>query len=166
MEKKIKGGCWIKGIVVFFVLMSFATIGGGIYLVAKNFDLKFNGVKTQGVFSNYERTETQQTNRDQARYNQTDIHYYPIFRYEVNGDSITSQMKSGGDEASLFPGDEVEIVYSPSDPFFYGFPEDVNQSIGVGLICTALGVVILFLVIYISRNFNKLRVDSDTKSPN
>jgi biopolymer transport protein ExbB/TolQ len=153
-------GCWIKGLVLFFVLLSFATIAGGIYLFAKNFDLKFNGVKTQGIFIDYVHSESQQTNRDQARYNQIDLHYFPVFRYEVNGDSITSQMKSGGDDAILFPGGLADIVYSPSDPSFYAFPQDVNQGMMVALLCTLMGLVVLFLTIYITKNFNKLKVDS------
>ncbi|MBK6952346.1 MAG: hypothetical protein IPO32_09465 [Crocinitomicaceae bacterium] len=160
MEKKKNGGCWIKGLVVFFVLMSLGTAGAGVYLFVKNFDLKFNGIKTQGVFIEYVRSETQQTNRDQARYNQVDIHYYPVFRYEVNGDSITSQMNSGGDDAVLFPGDLAEIVYSPSDPSYCGFVEDVNQGIIVATLCTLMGLVVLFLTVYITKNFNKLKADS------
>jgi hypothetical protein len=50
--------------------MSFTAISGGIYLFVKNFELKFKGVKTTGVFIDYVQSETKQTNRDQARYNQ------------------------------------------------------------------------------------------------
>jgi hypothetical protein len=162
MVKKAKSGRWLKGLVVFFVLMSFATIGGGIYLFVKNFDLKFRGVNTTGVLIDYVRSDTKQTNRDQARYNQIDNHYYPVFRYLVNGDSITSQMKSASEEASLFPGDLAELVYSPSDPNFYAFPENVNQGILVALLCTLMGFVVLFLVIYLAKNYKKLKVESNS----
>lgn len=163
MEKKVTGGCWIKGIVVFFVLMSLAAIVGGIYLFTKNVNLKFSGVKTQGVFMYYERSESQQTNRDQARYNQVDVYYYPVFRYAVNGDSITAKVNAGSEDASFYPGDLAEIVYSPSDPSFIGFPESVNKGMLVALLCTGLGSVILFLVIYLVKNFDRLKVDSETQ---
>lgn len=143
-----------------FVLMGLAALGGGVYLFTKNIDLKFNGVKTQAVFVYYERSESEQTNRDQARYNQTDIYYYPVFRYAVNSDSVTAKVGSGNQETPFYPGDIAEILYSPSDPMFIGFSEDVNQGILVALLCALMGFGVLFLTVYITKHFKKLKEDS------
>lgn len=151
----MKNGCIIKSIVGFFLVMGILAFTGGIYVMSKNFDLKFNGIKTTGVLIDYHYSESEQTVRDQSRYNQVDIYYYPVFRFAINGDSLTSKMNSGSEEAPLSPGDEAEILYSPSDPEYIGFPENVNNGIVVGILCMFLGLVGLIITILLAKNFRK-----------
>jgi hypothetical protein len=69
-------------------------------------------------------------------------------------------VSSGNQDAPLYPGDIAEIVYSHSDPTFIGFSEDVNQGMLVALLCTLMGLVVLFLTVYITKHFKKLKPDS------
>jgi len=81
--------------------------------------------------------------------------YYPIFEYEINGETYSKQYEMGEDSKRFKIGEKITVMYDPANLDEYYVLEDMNTEgyragIYVGIVMIVLGV--LFLVMNFVRN--------------
>lgn len=73
------------------------------------------------------------------------ISYFPVFSYEVNGESYNSQLYFGSSKPKVFrKGDYYTIHYDPENPQdFYVVVSKRGTTIGV--VCLVIGLILVLL---------------------
>lgn len=116
-----------------FLIFGLITVLVGGLLFGNYATLKKTYIKTSGVVTDY--AVDRQTNGESKT-------YYPIYSYNVDGESYTLRGKSGSSKKAKKP---VDIYYNPSQPGTAFSSSDANGSlviIGCGLAVTVLGVAV------------------------
>lgn len=136
---------WYVVIYLLFLFMGLAALIGGSVMLYKNIDLKYHGVYTTGLIVGAGDDSPGITHRSSSDYtNQSS--FFPILEYNVKGKKMKSQTHSSANNAGVAIGDEVHIIYRPSEPEYVELQSLIRENFIAGSVCTFMGILFTFLI--------------------
>jgi hypothetical protein len=153
---------WYVLIYVVFFSMAIAAFVGGIVILYKNFDLKYNGVFTQGIVTAWKTSHTSMHDRTSASLHTSDgSHNFPVISYEANKTKIITATRSSADDDGITIGDKVQIVYRRSEPDYVELQSHISESFISGGVCLFIGILFTSIIGFIGFRIWKDRNSSE-----
>jgi hypothetical protein len=151
-------GFWLWLLMSLFLALSVGGVIGGSILIFKNIDLRLFGEKTTGRIVDIE-TSSSLTDRDYNK--QKRIHYYPVVAYTVNGKEYVTKSHSSADNIHKGKGDDVEIIYRPSEPGYFVLKLQMKEDLVAGIASFFIGgiftTIITMLIVFTIKERKKER---------
>jgi hypothetical protein len=123
--------------------LSIGGVIGGSMLLFKNIELRILGEKTTGTIVDWE-SSSSLTDLDYK--NQKRIHYYPVVAYTVNGKEYVVRSHSSADKIKKGKGDEVEILYRPTQPEYFVLKLQMKEDLIAGIACLFIGGIFTTII--------------------
>lgn len=136
---------WYVVIWLIFFSMGLAALTGGCVMLYKNIDLKFHGVYTTALITGAGDDSPGISHRDSNGNYTNRSSFFPILEYNVNGKKIKSQTHSAADNVNVAIGDEVHIIYRPSEPEYVELQSLIRENFIAASVCIVIGLVFTFL---------------------
>jgi hypothetical protein len=143
----MKFGFWYVVLYIFFLAMAFAALIGGVSILYKSYDLKYNGVYTNAIVTGWRTTNSSLHDRSSASAATTDgSNNFPIVSYEADKRNISVATRSSADEDGITTGDNVKIVYRKSEPEYAELQQHLSGSFIAGSVCLFIGLLFVSIL--------------------
>lgn len=124
-----------------FGLIIFALVFGGAGFAVFNKHLKAKRLNTEEAVAEVVAYHTEISHGSKGRRSTS---YYPVVRYQVNGEWFENRTDTGRGSKPFNLGDQIKIMYNPENPASFHIYGD-NSSFIFGGIFMAIGVFLLYM---------------------
>ncbi|MDF2438115.1 MAG: hypothetical protein K0Q95_2491 [Bacteroidota bacterium] len=143
----MKFGFWYIVLYLFFLTMAVAALAGGISVLYKTFDLKYNGVYATATITDWRTSSTSLHDRNNGSTVTNDgSSYFPIVTFEINKRKLSVATRSAADNDPVAIGDNVGIVYRKSDPYYVELQQHISGSFIAGGVCLFIGLIFTSII--------------------
>jgi hypothetical protein len=139
-----------------FSLMGLAARFFGIQILYKTIDLKYNGIVVKGTIVNAGSTDSGRSYIGGSNGRKRGG-FFPVLQYTVNGKTTISTGKTSISDLNVAIGDEVSVVYRPSEPSFVEVYAALKGSFISGAVCTIIGSIFTFILALLGYRTIKLK---------